>query len=128
MSKHVEVDRGGAKDFPAAGQSVCPPPKTVPLFRVIASQLQRAAGFRPVHSRRPKENALNPLNQCAACAADFTSLELFDRHRVGRHEPDGRRCLNADEMTTNGWQRDSRGRSTDPARAMRARGKFAIAA
>jgi hypothetical protein len=76
---------------------------------------------------RPKENALNPLNECAACGADFTSLELFDRHRVGRHEPDGRRCLSTEEMTTNGWHRDSRGRWTDPARAMRARRKFAIA-
>ncbi len=42
------------------------------------------------------------------CGADFTSLELFDRHRVGRHEPDDRRCLSVDEMSENGWQRDSR--------------------
>jgi hypothetical protein len=68
------------------------------------------------------------LNACAACGADFTSLELFDRHRAGRHEPDGRRCLSTEEMKMNGWERDSRGRWKDPARAMRARRKFAVAA
>jgi len=71
---------------------------------------------------------LSPLNQCAPCGADFTSLELFDRHRIGRHDPDGRCCLTFAEMTAKGWRVDGRGRWKDPARAMRARHRFAVAA
>jgi hypothetical protein len=71
---------------------------------------------------------MTPLNECAECGADFTSLELFDRHRVGRHEPDERHCLSGDEMREKGWESDSQGRWTDPARAMRARRRFAVAA
>jgi hypothetical protein len=68
------------------------------------------------------------LNQCAGCGADFTSLEVFDRHRVGRHESDERRCLSLAEMRAMGWVPDRRGRWTDPARAQRAQRKFAVAA
>jgi hypothetical protein len=78
---------------------------------------------------------LNPLNLCSACGADFTSVELFDRHRVGVHErdhslerPDGRRCLSLLEMQAKGWQKDLRGRWLDPVRAGRARATFADAA
>lgn len=52
-----------------------------------------------------------PLNQCVVCGSDFTSIEYFDRHRVGKHEytfaegmrmtpsrEDGRRCLDEEEM------------------------------
>jgi hypothetical protein len=74
-------------------------------------------------------------NQCSACGADFTSVELFDRHRVGTHEylfaperPDGRRCLTVEEMTGRGWEQNDRGRWLDPARAERARARFAEAA
>jgi hypothetical protein len=28
---------------------------------------------------------MNPLNQCGACGCDFTSVRLFDAHRVGNH-------------------------------------------
>jgi hypothetical protein len=82
----------------------------------------------PSPFRRPKEKALNPLNDCTACGAHFTSLELFDRHRVGRHDPDERRCLTVAEMKAKGWRVDGRGRWTDPARATRAQRRFAIAA
>src|SRR5207237_5931930 len=41
--------------------------------------------------------------------ADFTSLELFDRHRVGRHDPDERSCLTVAEMKARGWTADGRG-------------------
>jgi hypothetical protein len=71
---------------------------------------------------------LKPLNECAACGADFTSLEFFDRHRVGRHVPDERRCLTIAEMKAKCWRVDGRGRWTDPERAMRALHKFAVAA
>ncbi len=76
-----------------------------------------------------------PLNECAACGHDFTSVELFDAHRVGKHaydyspgRPDGRRCLNPDEMASKGWQKNDRGRWQDPARVKRARAAFAQAA
>jgi hypothetical protein len=72
---------------------------------------------------------VTPLNECAACFEDFTSLETFDRHRVGSHEPDERRCLDIAAMTAKGWAKDPRGRWFDPARAQRARQAFeAVAA
>jgi hypothetical protein len=71
---------------------------------------------------------LNPLNACASCGADFTSVRLFDAHRVGRHQPDERRCLSVDEMTTKGWGLDGRGRWSDPKNVRRARAAFAAAA
>lgn len=75
--------------------------------------------------------ASKPRNGCGACHEDFTSLELFDRHRVGDHgldwpeHEDGRRCLDAEEMTEHGWERDDEGRWLDPVRAVRARRAFA---
>lgn len=46
-----------------------------------------------------------PLNYCRACGNDFTKVAYFDRHRIGTHEydysidrPDGRRCMNTEEM------------------------------
>lgn len=67
------------------------------------------------------------MNRCTACGEDFGSVELFDRHRVGRHAysfaegfelglEDGRRCLDLSEMEGAGWRLDRRGRWTDPAR------------
>lgn len=67
------------------------------------------------------------MNLCRRCRRDFGSVELFDRHRVGRHAytfaegldrgvEDGRRCLDAGEMEDAGWRLDSRGRWIDPAR------------
>lgn len=71
------------------------------------------------------------LNGCRACGADFSSVETFDAHRVGKHEyllsperVDGRRCLDEDEMTAKGWRKDKRGRWVNPARAERARQAF----
>ena len=73
------------------------------------------------------------MNLCRSCGEDFGSVELFDRHRVGRHaftfseglkldppREDGRRCLDADEMRERGWCVDARGRWVDSARALRA--------
>lgn len=52
-----------------------------------------------------------PLNQCSVCGLDFTGVEYFDQHRVGKHEytfveglrmdpprEDGRRCLDEGEL------------------------------
>jgi hypothetical protein len=68
------------------------------------------------------------LNECAGCGYDFTSVKLFDRHRVGRHEPDERRCLTVDEMEQKGWQFDSRSRWSDPARTADVRARLGRAA
>jgi hypothetical protein len=61
------------------------------------------------------------LNLCSACGQDFGSVELFDRHRVGKHAydfieglemglEDGRRCLDASEMDSLGWRLNRLGR------------------
>jgi hypothetical protein len=75
---------------------------------------------------------MTPLNLCRGCGADFTSLRLFDAHRVGAHDyhwsadrPDGRRCLSVDEMRMKSWRIDGRGRWTDPARAADVRERLA---
>jgi hypothetical protein len=71
--------------------------------------------------------AHRPRNGCGACRQDFSSVELFDRHRVGEHSLDypahdnGRRCLDIEEMQAKGWEQDDKGRWTDPARASRVR-------
>jgi hypothetical protein len=82
---------------------------------------------------RPKR----PANFCSACGQDFTSVSLFDRHRVGVHaytyseglalDPpveDGRRCLDAEEMQAKGWELDARSRWVDPAKVEQARKAF----
>jgi hypothetical protein len=72
------------------------------------------------------------VNLCTACGQDFGSVELFDRHRVGKHAytfaegldrglEDGRRCLDATEMQASGWRLNARNRWTDPARDPRGR-------
>jgi hypothetical protein len=78
---------------------------------------------------------MDPLNLCRGCGCDFTSVKLFDRHRVGVHvydyspeQPDGRRCLTVEEMQSKGWERDARGRWSDPQQVERARAAFAAAA
>jgi hypothetical protein len=71
------------------------------------------------------------MNLCTACNEDFSSVEIFDRHRVGVREydwsperEDGRRCLDVQEMQANGWKLDQRNRWHDPARSGRAREAF----
>lgn len=47
---------------------------------------------------------------CTVCHESFRSDHLFDRHRVGRHEPAGqRRCLTETEMQARGWVRRDHG-------------------
>jgi hypothetical protein len=71
------------------------------------------------------------MNQCGRCREDFSSVEIFDRHRVGDHQLDwpehvgGRRCLDEEEMEARGWRKNSQGRWVDPPRAERARRAFA---
>lgn len=77
------------------------------------------------------------MNFCRSCDQDFSSVELFDRHRVGVHaytyaqgvamdpmREDGRRCLSIEEMEERGWRLNDRGRWTDPGRASRAATAF----
>ena len=67
------------------------------------------------------------MNLCRACGRDFSSVEAFDHHRVGKHaytydegvlrdpsRTDGRRCLSLEEMTSAGWTLDARGRWVHP--------------
>jgi hypothetical protein len=72
------------------------------------------------------------MNVCRRCRQLFGSVELFDRHRVGRHaytfaegleagREDGRRCLDIEEMEEAGWRLNGRGRWLDPARDPRGR-------
>jgi hypothetical protein len=67
------------------------------------------------------------MNECCECGEDFGSVELFDRHRVGKHAytfaegfelglEDGRGCLDPTEMENAGWRLNGRGRWVDPAR------------
>jgi hypothetical protein len=35
---------------------------------------------------------------CPACGLFFKSSAGFDKHRVGKHDPDERRCLTIEEM------------------------------
>jgi len=65
------------------------------------------------------------VNECGECGLDFSSVEAFDKHRVGRHEPLERRCLSLEELKERGFAQDARGRWTIPARAARARAAFA---
>ncbi len=78
------------------------------------------------------------MNQCGACGEDFGSVNLFDRHRVGKHaylyseglkmDPpleDGRRCLSVKEMLQRGWSVGKRGRWEDPVESSRAAHAFA---
>jgi hypothetical protein len=83
-------------------------------------------GITPRDPRFPNR----PLNGCGACHADFTSLRLFEAHRVGDHALDwpehekGRRCLDIEEMTEKGWEQDGKGRWFDPVRRDQARIRF----
>lgn len=78
-------------------------------------------------------------NYCRGCGSDFASVAAFDRHRVGVHaytysegvrmqqpmREDGRRCLDAAEMTAAGMELDGRGRWRIPKDAERIRRRFA---
>jgi hypothetical protein len=75
-----------------------------------------------------------PKNGCAACRADFTSLRLFEGHRVGDHplerpeHENGRRCLATEELRAKGWAQEDQGRWYDPAGRIETRGYFEKAA
>ena len=74
------------------------------------------------------------MNLCRGCNEDFGGVELFDRHRVGKHAytyaegldkglEDGRRCLDVEEMEMRGWTRNQYGRWFDPSRGFGMRQK-----
>jgi hypothetical protein len=58
------------------------------------------------HWQGPK----NPANYCCGCGLDFASVTAFDKHRVGKHDPDERRCLDVAEILNAGMELDPRGR------------------
>jgi hypothetical protein len=41
-------------------------------------------------------------NQCRGCGKYFNSTGAFDRHRVGKHDAGGRKCLSEAEMLGRG--------------------------
>jgi hypothetical protein len=45
---------------------------------------------------------------CSVCGEPFQSQGLFDKHRVGKYDPDERRCLTPEEMRAKGWRFDGR--------------------
>jgi hypothetical protein len=78
------------------------------------------------------------VNLCTSCEHDFSSVEGFDRHRIGPYAKGmsgkkastcgaeglavnppcgGRRCLSVDEMTQAQWTKDARGRWVHPREA-----------
>lgn len=38
------------------------------------------------------------VNQCPTCFTLFNSTYAFDKHRIGTHSPNTRRCMSEDEM------------------------------
>lgn len=40
--------------------------------------------------------------ECSACGRFFSTTSNFDRHRVGGHDDNTRRCLTPDEMIAKG--------------------------
>jgi len=63
----------------------------------------------PVEVASSDERSYEPSSYCTTCGRDFANDALFDRHRVGKHEhvwslehPDGRRCMDVDEMLSAG--------------------------
>ena len=48
------------------------------------------------------KNLRGDRNQCSRCFMCFNSTAAFDKHRVGEHANNGRRCLSADEMIAKG--------------------------
>lgn len=72
------------------------------------------------------------MNLCRTCNQDFTSVRLWDEHRVGKYAPgdyqgeladwtpeQGRRCLSTEEMQKRGWTKNERGRWFDPSEVSR---------
>lgn len=75
------------------------------------------------------------MNECRSCGEVFSSVTNFDRHRVGVHDydystekPDGRRCLDVDEIQALGLVLNEKARWSDPAASQRMREVFAKAA
>jgi hypothetical protein len=66
----------------------------------------------PSRDVRPQTPDLAPGTAtcwCAACGESFRSEAGFNAHRVGRHQPNERRCLTAQEMTDRGMARNAKG-------------------
>lgn len=77
------------------------------------------------------------MKLCGACGLDFTSVQGFDAHRVGKHaytysegsamdppREDGRRCLTVGELPDKGFRHTGSGLWELAASADRARERF----
>ena len=67
------------------------------------------------------------LNICPVCGLDFGGERAFEMHKTGKHDylhsdehPDGRRCLNEQEMLERGMYRNAKGRWSQPRRGLAA--------
>ena len=45
---------------------------------------------------------MNPLNECASCGEDFTSVRLFDAHILNKASDPHFDCMQTDEMVAQG--------------------------
>jgi len=50
------------------------------------------------------------VNQCPTCFTVFNSTAAFDKHRIGTHSPNTRRCMSDDEMLKAGMGPNKYGR------------------
>jgi len=68
-------------------------------------------GLRGGNSRSARGKLTGSRCQCPRCGEHFNSVSVFDRHRVGNWEAEGRnrRCLTVLEMLSRGWRLNRRG-------------------
>lgn len=50
-----------------------------------------------------------PRSTCMKCGEVFKSVSSFDKHQVGNHSDDTRRCLSVDEMISQGMLKNEKG-------------------
>ena len=46
---------------------------------------------------------------CAKCLESFASISAFDKHRVGSHRQNARRCMSVGEMYESGMRENDEG-------------------
>jgi len=63
----------------------------------VKSQYCEKFGYTEEYMRKMTPNYSSKC-MCPSCGLFFKSSAGFDMHRVGKHDPDERRCLKPDEM------------------------------
>lgn len=75
----------------------------------IQLPLQASAGRPSDKASEPRLTRGTDKCQCPTCLLFFKSTAGFDAHRVGRYQPNERRCLTTSEMRARGMALDSSG-------------------